>query len=124
MRYLFISAGLAAALFVLPVAGSPAVAASSPVKITLACYSNPEKTTIKNVSTHSLTVKTVGSTYKPYSFEPFTVNKVLAAGKSVTYQTGSKAKGANELSHDYIYNNNGSDGARVTTSAGTFTKHC
>jgi hypothetical protein len=124
MRHLFMSAGLAAALLLVPGAGAPSVTAASSVKITLHCYSNPEKTKITNVGTHSFKITKVGSTYQPYSYEPFRVSKTLAPGQSVTYQTGRAARGTNALTRNYIYNDNGKDGAKVVTSVGTFTKHC
>ena len=99
-----------AALLCLPLLGAAPAAAATSVKITLKCYSNPEKTTITNNGTVTFKVTKVGSTYHPYSSEPFSVSKTLAPGQSVTYQTGNAASGAYELSHLYIYNNNGQDG--------------
>jgi phosphate-selective porin len=106
-----------------PSLGGTAVTAAAAVQITLKCYSNPERTTIANKTNKKITVKTFGSTYKPYGYEPFRLNKSLAAGKSITYQTGYAAK-KNELTRNYIYNDNGRDGAKVVTSVGTFKKHC
>jgi hypothetical protein len=111
------AAGLVgAALF----AASPA-SASSPIAITVKCYSSPEKTTIKNTSTNSLKVTSFGSTYQPYSGEPIGVNKTLAPGQSVTFKTG---RAAGSVYGNYIYNDNGRDGVKVNTSVGSFTKHC
>lgn len=93
------------------------------IRISLSCYGNPEKTTIGNTSKKSFTIETVGSTYQPYSFEPFHVNHVLKPGQWISYQTGSAAH-TNVLTHDYIYDNNGKDGARVATTLGTFSEHC
>ena len=91
--------------------------------ISLSCYTSPERTTIHNGTSHAITIDSVGSTYKPRSNEPFSVDKHLSAGASITYQTGSGAK-HNVLTHQSIYDNNGKDGARVKTSIGTFKKHC
>ena len=122
MKRLFAAAGFAA-LLCLPLLNVAPVAAATTVKISLSCYGHPEKTTIKNTGATAFKIKTVGSTYRPYSFEPFTVNKTLSPGKSITYQTGYSAS-SNVLTHDYIYNDNGQDGARVATTVGTYTKHC
>jgi hypothetical protein len=97
------------------------VAATSLVKIALHCYSSPETTKFTNVSSKSLTIKRWGSTYQAYPGEPFTVNKSLAPGQSVTYKTG-RVSGA--IYGNYIYNDNGRDGVKVVTSVGTYTKHC
>lgn len=103
--------------------GGAGVADAAAVGLSVSCYSNPERTTIRNNTSHGITVYTVGSTYRPYSYEPFHVNKHLNAGAKITYQTGSAAF-SHVLTHTYIYNNNGLDGAKVTTSAGTFKRHC
>lgn len=119
-----IALALALALAAPMLAGAPpSVGAAAAVKVTLSCYGNPEKTTIKNNSSASITVRKVGSTYQPYSYEPITVNKRLAPGAAVTYQTGHGAV-RNVLTRNYIYNNNGRDGAKVVTTIGTFTKRC
>jgi hypothetical protein len=105
-------------------AGTAVVDAAASVRITLRCYSNPEKTTITNTGTTTIRVTKVGSTYQPYSYEPFGLNKTLAPGQAVTYLTGNAASGANKLTGTYIYNDNGRDSARITTTIGTITKHC
>jgi len=107
---------------------APTVEAATPaLTITLDCYSSRERTTIRNNRSSTVTIKTVGSLYKPYSNEPFSVNRKLAAGKSVTYYTGSGASYSSSftLTRRNIYNNSvSSEGARVTSSVGTFTKRC
>lgn len=112
-------AGLAA-----PLTSTPTAQAAVGVKITLKCYSNPEKTTITNNGTVTFKVTRLGSTYQTYSYEPFVISKTLTPGQSVTYQTGRAASGAYALSRNYIYNDNGKDGTRIRTNVGTFTKHC
>jgi hypothetical protein len=54
------------------------------------------------------------------------VNRELRPGRAITFQSGSKAKGGNELTNAYIYNSDvGSrEGARVRTSVGTFIDKC
>lgn len=120
-RRLFTVGVLTAGLTVAGLGAQVADAAS--ISIGVSCYSNPELTTIRNYSGHGITIRSVGSTYHPYSFEPFYVYKHLNAGDSITYQTG-RAAYRHVLSHDYIYNNNGLDGVRVRTSIGKFTRHC
>jgi hypothetical protein len=83
---------------------------------------NPSRSR-KNNGARSITVRKVGSTYQPYSYEPFVVTKVLGPGEAITYQTG-RAASRNVLTRNYIYNDNGRDGAKVVTSVGTFTKAC
>ncbi len=107
---------------------APTVDAANPaLTITLDCFSSREKTTIRNNRSTTVTIRTVGSLYKPYSNEPFSVNRKLAAGKSVTYYTGSGASYSvsTALTRRNIYNNAvSSEGARVTSSVGTFAKRC
>ena len=102
--------------------GAPPAEAGSGVAVRVSCFSNPETTKITNNTGASIKVRTVGSTYQPYSYEPFSVGKTLAPGASVTYQTG-RAAFKNVLSRNYIYNDKG-DKARVVTTVGTFTKTC
>ncbi|MEA2623930.1 MAG: hypothetical protein QOH61_2840, partial [Chloroflexota bacterium] len=90
---------------------------------TVRCYAHPETTKIHNGTNHAITINSVGSTYQPRSNEPFHVSKTLAAGHSITYETGYDAN-SHVLTHAYIYNDNGRDGARVMSTAGTITKHC
>lgn len=107
---------------------APTVHAATPsLTVTVDCYSSREKTTIRNNRSTTVTIRTVGSLYKPYSNEPFSVNRKLAAGKSVTYYTGSGASYSvsTTLTRRNIYNNTVySEGARVTSSVGTFTRRC
>lgn len=124
-RALFATALLAGATWT---PAAPSVDAATPaLTITLDCYSSREKTTIRNNRSTTVTIRTVGSLYKPYSNEPFSVNRKLAAGKSVTYYTGSGASYSvsTTLTQRNIYNNTvSSEGARVTSSVGTFAKRC
>jgi hypothetical protein len=119
---------LAVAVAGLPALLTPAMtAAASGLTITLDCYSSRERTTIKNTKSVAVTIKTVGSLYKPYSNEPFSVNRKLAPGKSVTYYTGSGASASSSatLTRRNIYNNTvSSEGVRVTSSIGSFSKRC
>lgn len=123
------TAALAVALQVGPVAHVDthrAADAAPAVKVVVSCYGNPEHTRITNNKGSAITIKTVGNIYKPYSEEPFTVNRKLGAKKSFSFQSGAKAKGANKLTRKYIYNNDVGDdeGARVKTSVGTFSDRC
>ncbi len=100
----------------------PAMAAA--VKLHVSCYTNPETVTIRNNTGQAITILKVGSTYQPREFEPFTVNKQLNAGASITYQTGSLAS-TKILSHEFIFANGASlDKVRVKTSIGTFKRAC
>ena len=77
--------GAAAAVLALaglasPLPSVPRADAAVGVKITLSCYTNPERTKITNVGTVSFKVTRVGSTYQPYAAEPFSVGKTLAPG--------------------------------------------
>jgi hypothetical protein len=107
---------------------APTVHAAAPgLTVSVDCFSSREKTTIKNNRSTTVTIRTVGSLYKPYSNEPFSVNRKLAAGKSITYYTGSGAtySVSTTLTRRNIYNNSiSSEGARVTSSVGTFTRRC
>lgn len=120
------SIGVALVIALTMVAAVPAATAVSAggVAITVRCYSNPEKVTIKNNRGSAIRVTKVGSTYQPYSYEPFSVSKRIAPGKSVTFKAGNAASGANVLTGNYIFNDNGRDGVRVVTSVGTFKKDC
>ena len=41
--------------------------------VTVACKATPERTHVKNNRGRAITIKTVGSIYRPYSYEPFRV---------------------------------------------------
>lgn len=106
---------------------SEADAATAALTVTVDCYATRERTTIRNNRATTVTIKTIGSLYKPRSSEPFTVNRKLSAGKSVSYYTGSGASAASAytLTRQSIYTNDvAAEGARVTSSVGTFTKRC
>jgi len=78
---------------------------------------------IKNNRSRSITIYRVGSTYRPCSYEPFRVRKVVKPGKRVQFQTGRAAR-INVLTRNYIYNDDGRVGVKVVTSVGTLKKHC
>lgn len=112
----------------LPFVGPSTVDAATPaLTVTLDCYSSRERVTIKNNRSATVTIRTVGSLYKPRSNEPFTVTRKLAAGKSVSYYSGSgaSASSAYTLTRQSIFANDvATEGVRVTSSVGTFTKRC
>jgi hypothetical protein len=106
--------------------GTRLAEAAPAVQVAVNCDSNPETTRVKNNTNRAIKVKTVGSIYRPYSYEPFVVNRKLRPNKAKTFESGSKANGRNELTTAHIYNNDvGSrEGARVKTSVGTFIDKC
>jgi hypothetical protein len=94
--------------------------------VIVACKDTPERTHIKNSRNRAITIKTVGSLYRPYSYEPFRVNRRLGGGKSVTFESGTGAN-RNKLTGSYIYNNDvgSNEGARVVTRLGArFVDRC
>jgi hypothetical protein len=102
---------------------------SAPAKVIVVagCYSNPERTTITNRTGKAITVLGVGTLYKPRSNEPFGRRQSLANGASITFLSGSAASKASPLTltRQFIYNDDIRDeGARVSTSVGTFTDLC
>ena len=108
------------------VAPRPAMARTPALKVTVACKATPEKTRVENNRNRAITIKTVGSIYRPYSYEPFRVDRRLRAGRTVTFESGSGAN-TNKLTGSYIYNNDvgSKEGARVVTKSGTrFTDRC
>jgi hypothetical protein len=112
----------------LPTIAPAGVDAATPgLTITLDCYASRERTTIRNNRAATVTIRTVGSLYKPCSNEPFSVSRKVSAGKSVTFFTGSGATYSNSftLTRRNIYNNTiSTEGVRVTSSVGTFSKRC
>jgi hypothetical protein len=119
---------LAVATIGLPFVGPSTADASTPaLTVTVACFSNPERVTIKNNRSATVTIRTVGSLYKPRSNEPFSVSRKLGPGKSVSFYAGGAASSssANTLTRQYIFNNDiSSEGVRVTSSVGTFSRRC
>ncbi len=104
----------------------PAEAVTPALTVTVACQATPETTRVKNNRTAAVTIRTVGSIYQPYSYEPITVNRRLAGGKTITFESGSGAD-QNKLTGSYIYNNDvgTQEGARVTTTSGArFIDRC
>jgi hypothetical protein len=117
----------------LAAAGLPALiapntdAATRALVITLDCDASRERTTIRNTRSMTVTIRTIGSLYRPYGNEPFTVNRKLAAGRTATFFTGrgAPASSSTTLTRRNIYKNDVStEGVRVTSSAGSFTKRC
>jgi hypothetical protein len=106
------------------IGANPVTALGATVGIKLTCYGNPERTAITNNTRHTITIQTVGSTYRPNVTEPFHVNRLLNPGATITYQSGRGAT-RHVLTRSFIfYNNDERDGVKVRTSIGTFTKHC
>jgi hypothetical protein len=104
----------------------PAQARLPALTVTVACKATPETTRVKNNRGRAITIKTVGSIYQPYSYEPFRVDRRLGGGNSVTFESGSGAN-HNKLTGSYIYNNDvgSKEGARVVTKTGSrFVDHC
>ncbi len=103
----------------------PADAATPAVTVTVACQGAPEVTRVKNNRTRSITISTVGSIYRPYSYEPFRVNRTLGGGRTISFESGSGAN-TNKLTGSYIYNNDvgSTEGAKVSTSVGAFYDRC
>jgi hypothetical protein len=97
----------------------PAQARLPALTVTVTCKATPERTHVKNNRNRAITIKTVGSIYRPYSYEPFRVDRRLGGGKSVTFESGSGAN-RNKLAGSYIYNNDvgSKEGARIVRSSG------
>ena len=104
----------------------PAQARLPALTVSVACEATPERTRVKNNRNTAITIKTVGSIYRPYTYEPFRVNRRLGGGKSVTFESGSGAN-RNKLTGSFIYNNDvgSKEGARVVRSSGApFVDRC
>ena len=104
----------------------PAQARPPALTVTVACKATPETTRVKNNRNRSVTIKTVGSIYQPYSYEPFRVDRRLGGGRSITFESGSGAN-QNKLTGSYIYNNDvgSQEGARIVTNTGArFVDRC
>ena len=106
------------------ISARPAQAAPN-VGVIARCDGNPESVRVVNNTNHRIKVKNVGSIYRPYDFEPITVNQTLRRGRAITFESGPRANG-NVLTKQYIFNSDvGSrEGARVATSVGRFVDHC
>jgi hypothetical protein len=102
----------------------PAEAASR-INATARCDSNPEKVIVENNTRHRIKLKRVTSIYRPYDFEPITVNKTLRRGRQATFESGPAAN-HNVLTKQYIFNSDVGtrEGARVATSIGRFADRC
>jgi hypothetical protein len=129
MRKAVVLVGAVMAALVLAISGPalerglstrPAEAATPALTVTVACKAAPETTRVKNNRNKAITIKTVGSIYRPYSYEPFRIDRRLGAGRIVTFESGSGAN-TNKLTGSYIYNNDvgSKEGARVVTESGT-----
>lgn len=120
----------ALALAAVVLAAVPAVASPSAVpgpdggglRVVVNCYSNPERVRVTNLSSHRITIRTVGSIYRPYSSEPFSKHRNLGAGDGITFFSGFAANNSNPntLTRRYIFNNEVGtrEGARVRTTTG------
>ncbi len=104
----------------------PADAVTPAVTVSVSCKSAPEVTRVKNNRARSITIGTVGSIYRPYSWEPVRVNRTLSGGRTLSFESGSGAN-TNKLTGSYIYNNDvgSKEGAKVIKKSGTrFTDRC
>ena len=104
----------------------PAQARTPALTVSVACKATPERTHVKNNRNRAITIKTVGSIYRPYSYEPFRMNRRLGGGKSVTFESGSGAN-HNKLTGSFIYNNDvgSKEGARIVAGSGVrFVDRC
>jgi hypothetical protein len=126
------TAGLALASIIgclLAVGHPPGADGATPaLRVTTYCYEKPEKTVIRNNRSTSVTIRTVGSIYKPRTNEPFVKTRTLRGGSTVTFYSGfaATAGASTTLTRQYIYQDDvgTAEGARVTSSAGTFTDRC
>jgi hypothetical protein len=135
MRKTFMVAGIATATLVFTMAGptpeqgfslQPAEAARPSLTVTVASHATPERTRVQNNRRRAVTIKSVGSIYQPFSYEPIMVNRKLPARKAITFESGRGAN-QNTLTEAYIYNNDvgSKEGARVITKTGLrFTDRC
>jgi hypothetical protein len=55
----------------------PAQARLPALTVSVACKATPERTHVTNNRNRAITIKTVGSIYRPYSYEPFRVDRRL-----------------------------------------------
>jgi len=96
-----------------------------PVNVTVACKATPETTRVKNNLNRAITIRAVGSIYRPFGYEPVRVERKLGAGETVTFESGAGAD-RNKLSGSFIYNDDAGsrEGARVRTSVGTSIDKC
>jgi hypothetical protein len=95
------------------------------IRVIARCDGNPESVRVENNTRHRVTIRTVGSIYRPYDFEPLRVNQRLGGGRAMTFESGPNANG-NVLTKQYIFNSSvgSKEGARVATSDGTFSDRC
>jgi hypothetical protein len=95
------------------------------VTVSVSCKSAPEVTRVKNNRGRSITIRTVGSIYRPFSYEPVRVDRKLGGGRTISFESGSGAN-TNKLTGNYIYNNDvgSKEGAKVATSVGGFSDRC
>ena len=98
----------------------------SKVTIALNCTTDPERITITNGNSSSITIVSITTNYQPGSNEPFTLNQSLGAGQSRTYLAGSLATGQFRLTTGFILTDSAgtSEGVTVLTSAGSVSKSC
>ena len=99
--------------------------AASPVGVTARCDGDPESVRVVNNTRRRINVRTVGSIYRPYDFEPITFNRTLRRGRAITFESGPSANG-NVMTKKYIFNSDvgSKEGARVVTSVGPFVDRC
>lgn len=95
------------------------------VVITLSCATDPELTRIENVGAYPFTITWLSSFDSQSGNGTFWLNRVLAPGQSVTYQSGSAAR-ENILTKNELYlSGNATDhGLSLTTSLGGVSQRC
>ncbi len=97
----------------------------SNLRIWVSCTTRPETIKFKNTASGPITVRSVTTLYARHTFEPFTVNRVLRGGESLTFQAGPGARGT-ILTRSEIFTDSAgaTDGVTVRSSVGTIAIHC
>ncbi|HKG26470.1 MAG TPA: hypothetical protein VKB09_12540, partial [Thermomicrobiales bacterium] len=103
-----------------------AATTTADLKVTLSCRTDPEKITITNNGPAAIAVRSIGSTYKPTSAEPFAVSVKVSPGKSKIFRAGPNATGDFVLSKQLIFTNSvwDQEGVSIVTNVGTITRKC
>jgi len=110
------------------VAPRAAEPASTPaVRVRLSCGGNPERTYVTNNSASPVVIHSLASQYLKSNYEPLAVARRVEPGKTVEFQTGAGAR-SNVLARNFIYDRDATsgytEGASLSTSAGTFGAWC
>jgi uncharacterized protein YraI len=96
------------------------------LSLTLDCFSSPERITLTNSASSSITIKSIVTHYDVGPGEPWLLNHTLGGNQTRSYLTGTGASGAYALTTSYRLTDSAgtAEGVTIETSIGSVQRSC